>query len=176
MKDMIEAGLHSKGSYLSGKRRQFCMRALRARRVDDAGQSLLELALTMPLFLLLIVGTAELARFAWAAIEVSNAARAGAQYGAQGHTAAGDKAGIQAAAVNDATNLSGLTATSSYSCTCSTAPTTTISCTLTACPAPATLLVFVQVNTSAKVTPIVHYPGLPTPFTVTGEAIMETEQ
>jgi hypothetical protein len=72
--------------------------------------------------------------------------------------------------------LSGLQVTSSYSCTCSTAPTTPSACTIGACASPATLLVFVQVNTSAKVTPIVHYPGLPTPFTVTGQAIMEAGQ
>ena len=159
------------GSFLRQCRRRSSRRA----SLTD-GQSLVEFALTMPLFILILVGTAELARFAWAAIEVANAARAGAQYGAQSHITAADTAGIQAQALSDGANLSGLTATSSQSCTCSTAPTTTIACTLTACPSPATLLVFVQVNTSAQVTPIINYPGLPTPFTVTGQAIMEAGQ
>jgi Flp pilus assembly protein TadG len=167
VKNMIDTG-----SFL----RQ-CLRRLSVRLLNGAGQSLVEFALTMPLFILILVGTAELARFAWAAIEVANAARAGAQYGAQSHITAADTAGIQAQALSDGANLSGLTATSSQSCTCSTAPTTTLnSCSLSLCPSPATLLVFVQVNTSAQVTPIVNYPGLPTPFTVTGQAIMEAGQ
>jgi Flp pilus assembly protein TadG len=153
-----------------------CRLRLSVHLLDGAGQSLVEFALTMPLFILILVGTAELARFAWAAIEVASAARAGAQYGAQSHIKSADGPGIQAAAASDATDLSGLTATSSQSCTCSTAPTTTIACTLTACPSPAKLLVFVQVNTSANVTPLINYPGLPTPFTVTGQAIMEVGQ
>ena len=170
MKKMIEIGS------LSPEWR----RRLSIRLRNGAGQSLVEFALTMPLFILILVGTAELARFAWVAIEVSNAARAGAQFGAQNHITASElttsQPYIQAAAANDAPDLSGLTVTASNTCTCSTAPTTTIACTLTACPSPATLLEFVQVNTSAKVTPIVHYPGLPTPFTVQGSALMEVAQ
>ncbi len=46
----------------------------------DRGQSLIELALTLPLFILILVGATEFGRFAWATIEASNAARAGAQY------------------------------------------------------------------------------------------------
>jgi Flp pilus assembly protein TadG len=183
MKNAIETGLHPQGSHLhrsrlNDKRRYFCMPALVIHRVHDAGQSLVEFALTMPLFILILVGTAELARFAWASIEASNAARAGVQFGAQTHTTASDTNGIQAAALNDATNLSGLTATSSHTCFCSTAASTTIDCptALTSCPAPATIIEYVQVNTSAQVTPLINYPGLPTPFTVQGSAIMEVGQ
>jgi Flp pilus assembly protein TadG len=178
MKNAIKTGSHPQSSPFNEKQRRFCMRALGVHPVDDAGQSLVELALTMPLFILILVGTAELARFAWSSIEASNAARAGVQYAAQTHTTASDTSGIQAAAVNDGTNLSGLTVTSSHSCACSTAASTTIVCStaLTACPSPATVLEFVQVNTSAKVTPLVKYPGLPTPFTVQGSAFMEVEQ
>jgi Flp pilus assembly protein TadG len=136
----------------------------------DAGQSLLELALTLPLFVFILVGTAEFARFAWASIEASNAARAGVQYGAQNHITASDNSGMQTA--------SGLTATPTHYCVCSTAA-STVSCTLpltTTCPSPATLLEFVQVNTSATVTPLYRWPGLPTTFTARGFALMQVEQ
>lgn len=145
---------------------------------DGSGQSLVELALTMPLFILILIGTVELARFAWATIEAANAARAGASYGAQSHITAADTAGIEAVALNDGVNLSGLTATATQSCACSTSPSSTITCStaLTACPSPATIQVYVQVNTSATVTPLMNYPGLPKQFTAQGQAIMEVAQ
>ena len=161
-----------------------CRRQLRgclsdAGLLDSAGQGLVELALTVPLFTLLLVGAAELASVAWASIEVSNAARAGAQYGIQSHITASDTASITAVALADGTNLTGLTVTSAtHFCTCSTAPATTIDCptALTACASPATIHEFVTVNTSATVTPAFQLPGLPSTFTPTGSAIMEVEQ
>jgi Flp pilus assembly protein TadG len=44
---------------------------------------MIEFALIMPMFTLLLAGAADFARFAYASIEVSNAARAGVQYGMQ---------------------------------------------------------------------------------------------
>ena len=156
----------------------FRARMSRAWLSSDTGQSLVELALTLPLFLLILLGAAEFARFAWASIEASNAARAGVQYGAQNHTLASDTSGMRTAALNDGVNLSGLTATASHSCACSTAPSTPIACAtaLTSCPAPDTILEYVQVNTSATVTPVLHWPGLPAAFTAQGFANMEVEQ
>src|SRR5271155_3125525 len=85
----------------------------------DAGQALVELALMFPLFILMLVGAAEFGRLAFAGIEVSNAARAGVQYGAQSTVMGSDNAGMQQAAVQDAANLAGLTATASHFCACS---------------------------------------------------------
>jgi Flp pilus assembly protein TadG len=48
----------------------------------ESGQALVELALMMPIMMLLLVGALALARVAYAAIEVSNAAKAAVQYGA----------------------------------------------------------------------------------------------
>jgi hypothetical protein len=155
-------------------------RASHVRLTGDAGQSLVELALTLPLFMLILLGAAEFARFAWASIEAENAARAGVQYGAQNHTMASDTPRIKGAALLDGTNLSGLTATTSNYCVCSTATSTPVACptTLTTptCAAPANILEYVQVNTSATVTPLYRWPGLPTTFTARGFAIMEVEQ
>jgi Flp pilus assembly protein TadG len=55
---------------------------LRIRRSEE-GQSLVEVALSVPLLLLLMSGGAEFACLAYSAIEVSNAAKAAVQYGAQ---------------------------------------------------------------------------------------------
>src|ERR1700722_10991916 len=115
----------------------FNRRVSHSRLTGDTGQGLIELALTLPLLILILLGGAEFARFAWASIETANAARAGAQYGAQTNITANDDAGMQAAALNDGVNLSGLAATSSHSCVCSTAPTAPIAClsALTSCAA-----------------------------------------
>lgn len=144
----------------------------------EAAQSLVELALVFPLFTMILLGATEFARFAWASIEVSNAARAGAQYGAQTHVTAADSAGMQTAALHDGVNLTGLTATTSQYCVCSTAESTTIVCStgLTSCPSPATVLLYVQVNTTATITPVVHYPTLPSSLTLHGSAVMAVEQ
>jgi Flp pilus assembly protein TadG len=139
----------------------------------DAGQSLVETALIFPLLIALLIGAAELARVAYAAIEVSNAAKAGVQYGAQNGSTASDTTGIQTAAANDAANLSGLTTTPSYSCVCSDGTAST--CANTDC-ANSHIEETLTVNTQATVNPLIHLPGLPTTYTLKGRAIQKCVQ
>ena len=61
---------------------------------NDSGQTLIEVALLLPLLLLLLVGTIEIGRFAYYAILVANSARAGAQYGSQSLVTSADTTGI----------------------------------------------------------------------------------
>lgn len=61
------------------------------------GQSLIELALVVPVLIVVLLGIAEFSRLWYAYITVDNAARVGAQYGAQSREAARDVAGIEAA-------------------------------------------------------------------------------
>lgn len=143
---------------------------------DELGQALVELALMFPIFILLLVGAAEFGRLAYAAIEVSNAARAGASYGSQSHITASDFPNIELAATQDAANVSGVTATAADSCACSTGGAITCSTALTTCPSPARIIEYVQVNTSGTIDPLFHYPGLPTTFTLTGQSIMRVDQ
>jgi Flp pilus assembly protein TadG len=148
-----------------------------SRLTADSGQGLIELALTLPLLILILLGGAEFARFAWASIETANAARAGAQYGAQTNFTANDDAGMQTAALNDGVNLPGLAATSSHSCACSTAPTAALVCTATgSCASPAIVLEYVTVGTSSTIQPLFRWPGLPATFTPRGSAIMQVAQ
>lgn len=151
---------------------------------EDA-QSLVELALLMPLFILLLLGSAEFARFAWAAILASSAARAGAAYGSQNSEKAGDIANIKLAAAHDSVNLPGLTtADPIVACYCNTPQSAPIACATALVPpaspsnclAPNTIIKTVQVNTSVTVTPFGHYPGLPTSFTAIGRSTMVIEQ
>ena len=64
---------------------------LRRNLRENSGQAFVELALVLPIFILLLVGAAEVGRLAYASIEVSNAARAGVAYAAQSHTTAQDE-------------------------------------------------------------------------------------
>lgn len=144
------------------------------RRSRESGQSLIELAVALPLFVILILGTAEMANIAWSAIQISNAARAGAQYGSQSHANASDTASVQTAAKNDAPSITNLQVTVTQPCKCisSTGTDTGNACTLAACPSPNVIMPYVQVNTQAAITPFMRYPGLPASYTLKGQALM----
>jgi len=151
---------------------RFGARILRARN-HEAGQALVETALIFPILMTLLLGTAELARVAYAAIEVANAARAGAQYGAQSGFTASDTTGIATAAANDAANLTGLSTTSSYACVCSDGSAST--CQPTDC-TNSRIEQTLTVNTQVTIDPIIHLHGLPTTYTLKGQAIQQCAQ
>ncbi|HET6218994.1 MAG TPA: TadE/TadG family type IV pilus assembly protein [Acidobacteriaceae bacterium] len=159
---------------------QFQPFAFRSLPRREAGQSMLEVALCLPIFFILILGTAEIASIAWSAVQVQNAARAGAQFGAQSRAAASDTTDITTAAKRDAPALTTMTVTPNQSCQCintSTGATAGSGCaTITECPSPYVIIEQIQVNTSAAVTPLFHLPGLPASYTLAGQAIMDVEK
>ena len=61
----------------------------------------MEMAFILPILLILVLGVIEIGRYAYIAILVGNAARAGAAYGAQNKQLANDSTGIQNAAQYD---------------------------------------------------------------------------
>jgi Flp pilus assembly protein TadG len=147
---------------------------IHALRRDESGQALIEAALSLPLFALILIGAAELARVAYAAIEVTNAARSGAEYGGQNSSTAQDTSGISAAASYDGANLTGLTVTSSYACVCSDGSAST--CLNTDC-SNSHIEESVTVNTSASYSPLFHVSGISaTSFTLKGRATQKCAQ
>ena len=149
-------------------------RAARALRPDDRGQAIAELALIAPLMVLLLIGLVELARYATFSIEVSNAARAGVQYGAQNLVVANDNVAMQNAALADAANLgAGLTATATHFCTCANGTAST--CQPTDCSG-SHRLVYVQVDTSETFMSMLHYPGVLNSLQIKGHAVMRVVQ
>ncbi|HTV53741.1 MAG TPA: TadE/TadG family type IV pilus assembly protein [Terriglobia bacterium] len=151
---------------------------LREAKQSERGSSLVELALLLPLLVLMFLGVVEIGRIFYVSIEVNNAAEAGAAYGAQSNITAGDTAGMERVAQEDAANVPGLTATASYYCACSTAAgsVTNLGSCADACAAGDHQVIFVQVYTSASFTTLSHFPGLPTPFTTYGKAVMRVSQ
>ena len=173
--------------------------AMKRRLRGDRGSAFVELGLLAPLFVLMLIAGAEFGRMAYAAIEVSNAARAGVAYGAQNHAtatqtgtiASGTNDAIDQTAVNEASNISDVTATSSTSCICQTVntatgavTTTSISCGTagTTCGESTTsgkvniVVEYVQVNTQAQVKTMFRYPGIPRSFSLNGFAQMRVQQ
>lgn len=142
-------------------------------RDSEVGGSLVETALTAPLLLTLVLGSVEFSRVAYAAIEVSSAARAGVSYGAQNGGTATDTSGITWAATHDGANVP-LTVSSvslGYICSDGTASTG-----LNTDCANSNIEETVTVQTQASIAPIIHLPGLPTTYTLQGKAVQKCLQ
>lgn len=152
-----------------------CARKTARGKRAQGGQSVAEIALVTPLLLLMLLGTIEIGRFAYYGIEVSNAARAGVQYGAQSLADSKDLNGITQAAQNDAPEVPGLQVTATDKCACSNTPSNFVGCPASRCPS-GHGLVFLQVDTTASISPLFRYPGLSSTYTATGRAVMRVAQ
>lgn len=139
--------------------------------LSQSGQSLLEMALLLPMLLALALGTIEMGRFAYISILVANAAHAGAAYGTQSLRQSVDTTGIETAADNDFQNngqsAANLTVSSSTSCGCDDAGTLTSAVCLAKTNPNAGLcnaghwVVMVSVTTSGSFTSLFGFPGIP---------------
>lgn len=98
---------------MRGKQR---VKAMQAIRKHDKGSAMLEFALSMPVLILFLFGTADFGRLFYYSIEVANAAAAGAVYGSLNSGNMTDTSGISKAATNDAPEISNLTVASSEVC------------------------------------------------------------
>ena len=147
----------------------------------QSGQALVEMAFVVPLLLLLALGVIEIGRYAYISILVGNAARAGADYGAQSKGQSTCLAplpcAIQTAAYNDFQNnglpASNITVTVSDTCGCDSAGSvTSYACSTDpdSCPAGSRWVVFVSVTASGQFNALFSYPGIPTPLTITRTA------
>ncbi len=138
---------------------------------EECGASLVELAVMLPLFLLLLFGAVDFGRAYYLAEEVAGAARAGAEYGAENPT---DTTGITKAATDDAPDVAGLSvATPTYGCECSNGTSFTASCTST--PTCANNVVYrVTVTVSATYTPLFPWPKIPSTISLSSTAVMRS--
>lgn len=161
-----------KPDYGKGKRMCLVLRHHRDKLWSDRGQSLIELAVSVPIIAMLIFGSVEVAKVIYASIEVKDAAMAGVQYGTRNPIAAADSTGIQDAAAADAPGMT-LTTTSSLSCICSDGSAST--CMPTDCPS-SNIEAVLTVNTQSTIDPLIHIPALPETFIVQGQAIQKVLQ
>jgi len=165
-------------------RGQFSKRKPRLWR-RDAGQSLIEFAIAMPVLLLLLMGVIEMGRFAFISILVGNAARAGAAFGAQNLANSVNVAGIQQAADNDFQNngqdvsLLNVAVTEPPVCGCDNSGAfTSAPCngaTSGTCLA-GHWVVTVSVNASGTFNSIFNYPGVPSSIAVSRTSTLRVAQ
>ena len=143
---------------------------------EESGAALVELALILPLLLLLLLGVSDFGRVLYWSITLAQSARAGAQYGAQSSASAANSAGIQQAVLQDAQNITNLggtiNVTSECFCQCE-GETASVNCTNNNCGnAPQ---VFVKVTTSTTFNTLVPYPGIPSTVNLSNTAILRLQ-
>jgi Flp pilus assembly protein TadG len=123
-------------------------------RSNQKGNAFVELALALPLTMLVLFGVMDFARAFSFAEMVAGAARAGVQFGYRSAGAAADTTGIESAARAEANNLTGLNVSSSTFCTCS-AGGLQISCGSTC--SGARPMRYVQVDTNYRFRTLIQY-------------------
>lgn len=126
---------------------------------SEQGASLIELALVLPLLLFLTFLAIDFGRVYYLAIEVAGAAHAGAEYGSQNPT---DTAGMTAAAVADAPDVSSLSVnTATYGCECSDGSAYSASCSVKPTCTGMTMVRRVNVGVSATYSPLIPWSKIP---------------
>jgi Flp pilus assembly protein TadG len=136
-------------------------------RGDERGSALVEFALFLALLVLIFVGVVDYGAYMQQAMQVTEAATVGAQFGAVPGNQQ-NLAGMQAAATSAASGVHGfsVTAVDVFTCTPGGAPVTSS----TSCAGYGTPIEYVQVNTGATVPAIMAYPGMPSSLTLKGSA------
>jgi Flp pilus assembly protein TadG len=144
----------------------------------QAGVALVEFAIVVPILIMLLVGLIEYGRYTYFAIEIGNAAHAGAAYGAQSSSTGGNVTGMKNAAIADGQNsivpLTVTNVTAQDVCACwngtteTPAPPTAANCGTDCTTAGARPVTYVQVTVTATMSPLFNYAflGLPSSWAV----------
>jgi Flp pilus assembly protein TadG len=147
-------------------------RSFAAFRRSEPGTALVELAIVLPLLVLFAIGAAEFGRLYFAAITVANAARAGAQFGAQNAVSSSNFAGMTAAAQNEAGDIGTISNFPSRFCRC---PDGSVPSCTGSCGSYGTPQVFVKDSVAKTINLILRYPGLPSSVTISRAAIFRVQ-
>ncbi len=147
------------------------------------GSATVEFALTLPLLVLMCLGTADFGRLFFSGVTIANAAAAGAFFGAQNNIKSGDSAGMQQLAAEDARDLSGVTATASRYCDCPDAPAdgpaspNAVNCILATCPVDnyGVPRLFVRTRVRQTFQVIAPVPGIPNSTEVGRDAYLRVQ-
>jgi len=142
------------------------------KRADD-GIATIELGLLLPVFVFLVLGVSVFGRVLFAAVTLSHAARAGAAYGGQMSATVGDVAGIRTAAQAEATDITPITVSSRFYCTCETG--TATNCVTGTCGAYGPPLLFVEVTANKAVSLSTPFPGIPNSVSLSRTATLRVQ-
>jgi Flp pilus assembly protein TadG len=139
----------------------------------EHGASLVELALVLPVFALLLVGAIDFGRAIYLSEELVGAAHAAAVYGSQNPT---DTTGMSAAATDAAPDVPSLSVTTpTYGCECSDGTSYSASCATTPPCTSNNVVYLVKVTVSGTYHPLLSWPGLfHTSMTLSSSASMRS--
>jgi len=124
------------------------------------------------MLMMLLVGVIDFALVTQQAMVVSEAAYAGAQYGAMTGNSS-NFAQMQTIATNSAKGIAGFTATASKWCACSPGG-TSVSC-ASSCGAYGTPVAYVQVITTATATMLFRFTGVPLTVPLRGVCVLRVQ-
>jgi Flp pilus assembly protein TadG len=145
---------------------------MRSLRRCERGTSAVEFAILAPVMIFLAIGMIDVGRYTYYAILAANAARAGAQYGAQDLAHVEQITQIESAATTDGASLPNWFFSPAPACKVS-----VNNGTMTACPSGGTTpttgsVYYMQVNVSGTFNTLVPYPGIGKTFSVSGSSTM----
>lgn len=174
---MMKMSHISKGNHRCEQDGQGVTRRVRPVNSMEKGQALVELAvMLLPILLLLTVGIIDFGQVAYYSIEVSDAARAGAQYGSQSLADAANTANIIQAARRSAQDIGAGQLTVNVpapSCVCpGSGNVTGVDCTG---PLGCYPLVYLTVTTAYTLPTPISFPGVPASFNLTGTSTIPVQ-
>jgi Flp pilus assembly protein TadG len=138
----------------------------------EHGASLVETAILLPLFVLLLFGAVDFGRAFYLAIEVAGAARAGVTYGSRNPT---DITGMQTAAQDDASDVPNVSVgTPTYGCECSDGTSYSASCASVPSCSPLTEVKRVNITVTGTFTPLIPWPAMPSSMSFSSSASMRS--
>ena len=140
---------------------------------DERGTSAVELALLLPVIILIAMGVADYSRVLTTSITLASAAKTGAQFGAQNTAKSGDTAAMNTAARQDGAEAGTITATSARTCRCETG--TVVNCITGSCGAYGAPGVYVAVTATRAVTMLFKYPGMRSTINVSRTATLRVQ-
>lgn len=143
----------------------------------ESGSALIELALILPLLLLLFMGIVDLGRAFYYSNAVARAAEVGALYGARNPT---DTSGMvdasdhaMSAAFGGAKDSTSMDSSASYGCECNGGTSQSPGCTVTpSCGSDTNQVYYVTVTANAAFQPILPWPGVPSSFNLSSTVTM----
>jgi len=138
----------------------------------DSGASLVEMAILMPLFMLLMAIAVDLGRAYYLVMEIQGAANAAVAYGVQNPT---DTAGMKTAGQNNAPNVPGLTVnTPTYGCECSDGTSYSANCAVTPTCTSNNEVYRVNVTVTATYKPMFPWPAIASTMSFSSSASMRS--
>jgi len=137
------------------------------------GIAALELALVLPMLVLLLVLVGDFSRVFYSAITLTHAARAGAAYGAQSAVTGGDAVGIASAARAEAVNIGTVGVQSSLACACP--GTGAVNCVSGSCGTYGPPQMSLSVTATQTFETLIRYPLVPHQLALSRTAIVRVQ-